>query len=220
MPRYNRDSFIVGTEAEIGDRSAGNYAHIENDGTIVLLGDATTWRDELGNLIGQRLESPGSDIVQNLAEVSTTFKSSARYPTDYIGYNLQLNHDWFIGSLVEFHCHWFQANAQLANWLIGYRWQINGQAKTVGWTLLPLNNGIFTFSAGTLVQISDALTDITPPGTAYLSEIFQIHFYRDYTNASGVFVGAETTGLDIDVMMADMHRRSDVLMGSRLEYVK
>lgn len=88
-----------------GDVPGGHYTDFEYDGTFVLHGNATTWRDELGALIGQRLESPSSDIVENLAEGSLTFKATARYPTDFVVYTLQLNHDWF-NSLVEFHCHW------------------------------------------------------------------------------------------------------------------
>jgi len=194
---------------------------IEQDGTAHFTGDATTWRDELGPLLGSRLESPGSDIVQNLAEVSITFKASARYPTDYLAYSLQINHDWLVQSVVEFHVHWWQEVAELANFLMGYRWQVNGLAKTTAWTLVPLSNPIFTYPGApfTLNQISDGIGTITPPVGATLSDIFQVHFWRDYTNASGLFTGAETSGLDIETMSADMHRRSDTL-GSRLEYAK
>jgi len=219
MPRYRSDSHIVGTSAEIGDRSAGNLSEIEADGTIQAIGLATTWRDELGPLQGQRLESPGSDIAVNLAENTITFKSSARYPTDYISYTLQINHDWLVQSDVEFHVHWWQANAELANWLIGYRWQVNGQLKQAAWTLVPLSIAIFSYTAGTLNQISDGVSTITPPANAELSDIFQVRLYRDYTNVSTLFSGAETSGLDIEAMSSDMHRRSDTL-GSRQEYIK
>jgi hypothetical protein len=205
--------------AKFGDIDGGNYAEFESDGTLRFVGNATTWRDELGPLLGSRLESPASDIVQNLAEGTITFEASARYPTDFVVYSLQINHDWLVQSACEFHVHWWQANAEAANWLMAYRWQVNGQAKTAGWTEIPLTSLIFTYNAGTLNQISDATTTITPPATATLSDIFQVRLYRDYTNASTLFSGAETTGLDIDAMSADMHRRSDTL-GSRQEYVK
>lgn len=196
-----------------------DYAEFETDGTLVFYGAATTWRDELGPLIGQRLESPGSDIVQNNAEGTLTFKASARYPTDYVTYVLQINHDWLVQSVCEFHVHWWQANAESANWLIGYRWQVNGQAKTAAWTLIPLSTMIFTYAAGTLNQINDGASSITPPVGAQLSDIFQVRLYRDYTNVSTLFAGAETSGLDVEAMSSDMHRRSDTL-GSREEYVK
>jgi len=203
----------------VGDVAGGDYTEFEADGTMQAHGDATTWRDELGPLLASRLQSPASDIVQNLAEGSITFEDSARYPTDYVVYNVQVNHDWLVQSDVEFHVHLWQANAEQPNFLIGYRWQVNGQAKTAAWTNVPLSTPIFTYAAGTLNQILDSGMAITPPAAAELSDIVQIRLYRDYTNASGLFSGAETSGLDVDVTAADMHRQSDT-MGSRQEYVK
>lgn len=218
MPRFSMD-IVDAIRARIGAITAGNYTEIETDGTMQALGDATTWRDELGPLLGSRLESPGSDIVQNLTEGTITFEASAVYPSDFITYTLQINHDWLVQSVVEFHVHWWQANAEAANWLIEYRWQVNGQAKTAGWTAVPLTSLIFSYTAGTLNQISDGAASITPPATAQLSDIFQVRLYRDYTNVSTLFSGAETSGLDIEAVSADMHRRSDT-MGSRTEYSK
>lgn len=43
--------------------------------------------------------------------------------------------------------------------------------------------------------------------------------WRDYPNASGEFSDAETSGLAVDAMSADMHRESNT-MGSRSEYAK
>lgn len=203
---------------QVGDYP-NNYFEVESDGTFELIGNATTWRDELGPLLSSRIESPASDITQNIAEGTITFKDSARYPTDYIAYTLQINHDWMIGSDVEFHVHWFETNTENVNWLAEYRWQINGQAKETNWTTLPLTHKIFTYASGTLVQINDCVTSITPPVNAYLSDFFQVRLYRDYTNASGLFASAESTGLDVDILYGDMHRRSN-RMGSREEYVK
>lgn len=216
--RVVRARAVYSQVAYFGDYS-DNYAEFEDDGTLRFVGDATTWRDELGPLTGSRLESPGSDIVQNLAEGTITFEASARYPTDYLVYTLQINHDWLVQSVCEFHIHWWQANAEAANWLVGYRWQVNGAAKTVAWTEIPLTTALFTYTAGTLNQISDGASTITPPAGAMLSDIFQVRLYRDYTNASTLFAGAETSGLDVEAMSADMHRRSDTL-GSRTEYSK
>jgi hypothetical protein len=170
-------------------------------------------------LLTGRLESPASDIIQDLTEVSLTFKASARYPTDFVSYNLQMNHDWVVGGEIDFHIHWWQASAAVPNWLIQYRWQVNGQAKETSWTSKAYNANIFTYSSGTLVQITD-FGVLTVPGTVALSDILQIKLYRDYTNVSTLFGGAETSGLDVDALFSDVHRQSDTLMGSRQEYVK
>ena len=202
----------------VGNVSGANYFEVEADGTYILIGDATTWRDELGPLLGQRLESPASDIIQNLAESTVTFKSSARYPTDYVSYSLQINHDWD-WSDVELHIHWFQTTAANVNWLAEYRWQVNGQAKVTAWTQLPLTSMIFTWTAGTLVQINDGSATISAPANVNVSDFLQVRIYRDYTNVSTLFASAETSGLDVDAISADMHRKSNML-GSHEEYVK
>ena len=67
-----------------------NYFEVENDGTFELVGNATTWRDELGPLLASRLESPSSDIVQNLAEGTITFEDSARTWASKLGTKIQI----------------------------------------------------------------------------------------------------------------------------------
>lgn len=205
------DTLIVGAYAD------GNYFEVEADGTWELNGNATTWRDELGPLIGSRLESPASDIIQNNAEGSLSFKDSAT-TADYVILNLQLNHDWELSTAIEPHFHWWQAQAAIPNWLIQYRWQSNGNAKTAAWTSAAYDANVFTYSAGTLNQITD-FPAITPPANAGLSDILQIRFIRDTANASGLFAGADAVVGNVDVMSFDVHRRSNT-MGSRQEYVK
>jgi len=202
----------------VGQLAAGNYFQVEADGTIVFVGASKVWLDELGSLIGSRLESPGSDIVQNTAEGSLTFKTSCRYPTDYLHLNLQFNHDRELGSSVEHHLHWWQTTAAVPNWLIGYRWQRNGQIKVTAWTNKAWVTNIFTWTAGTLNQITD-FESITVPAGDGLSDILQIRLYRDVTNVSGLFAGVEVGTVDNDVVYADSHKLLDT-GGSRQEYVK
>jgi hypothetical protein len=201
-----------------GDLVGGNYTQWEFDGTMEAVGNAKTWRDELGILIGSRLTSPSSDIVENVPEGTLTFKATARYPTDYVVKTYQLNHDWDNGG-IGYHIHWFQASSASANWLAAYRWQVNGQAKETAWTNIPMSTQAYVYSAGTLVQINAMAAYITPPATVTVSDFFQVKVYRDYTNASGLFAGAETNGLDIDALASDVHRQSNTI-GSREEYVK
>jgi hypothetical protein len=196
-----------------------NYSEFESDGTMVAYGNATCWRDELQSLVGARLESPASDIVQNNAEGSLTFESGARYPTDYVITNHQLNHDWLPGSVIEPHLHWWQERTEVANWLIGYRWQKQGAAKTTTWTNVAWVENIFTWVSGTLNQITD-FGPITPPvGYGQVSDIVQFRIYRDVTNVSTLFAGSEATPANIDAVNFDTHIEVNML-GSRQEYVK
>lgn len=212
------DAIEAGT-AQFGDVAGGNYTEFESDGTMVAVGDAQCWRDELQPLTGSRLESPSSDIVLNLAEGSVTFETGARYATDYVTTSLQLNHDWELGSSIHAHLHWWQVSAAVPNWLLGYRWQKQGSAKTTSWSNLPISSHTFTYSAGTLNQISKWSAIAAPVGYGEVSDIVQFRIYRDVTNVSTLFSGADPEASNIDAVNFDIHIEVDTL-GSRQEYSK
>ena len=210
---------LGGQTIRFGDVSHGHYAMFEEDGTLVFYGNATCWRDELQPLTGSRLESPGSDITLNLAEGAVTFKATATYATDYLTTSLQINHDWQLGSVICPHLHWWQVSSSVPNWLLGYRWQKQGSAKTTAWTNLAISSHIFSYSSGTLNQISE-WPDITPPsGYGEVSDIVQFRVYRDTTNASTLFGGADSEAANVDAVNFDIHIEVDTL-GSREEYSK
>lgn len=198
--------------------SSTSYTEIQNDGSIILHGNARAFRDELYALIGQRLESPSSDIIQNNAEGTVTFKDSATL-ADYVTMTIQINHDWATGTNIEPHLHWFQSSATMPNWLIQYRWQINGQTKTTAWTTGIKQDNKFTYATGTtMVQITD-FPSITPPANAYLSDMIQLRLLRDSDNDTAMFSGTDDALGDIDALQMDIHIEVDSL-GSRLEYTK
>lgn len=194
-----------------------DYSEFEADGTLVFNGDARTWRDELNELIGSRLESPASRIVQNTAEGSVTFESGADL-TDYVVMNVQLNHDWDTGTSYDPHIHWWQEQSDIPNWLIQYRYQTNGGLKTTAWTYSPWQDAIFNYASGTLNQIVD-FGPLTPPVGAGLSDILQIRLLRDNANDSGEFAGADPVAGDVDAVNLDVHIEINTT-GSRTEYSK
>lgn len=222
LRRHPTDGIIVVRPTHtpaFGDIDGGDYTAFEFDGTMHAAGAASAWKDELQQLIGSRLESPSSDVQLNLAEGSVTFEATARYPTDYVVVNIQLNHVWELGTQIHPHLHWWQVSADEPNWLIGYRWQIQGGAKDTSWSLLPGLAGEFTYTAGTLNQITE-FGPITPPGGyGEVSDILQFRIYRDVTNVSTEFAGADPESADIDAINFDAHIEVDTL-GSRTEYTK
>lgn len=196
-----------------------NYFEVESDGTIQSFGNGTCFRDELQSVTGVRLNSPAADFESNIAEASVTAKISARYPTDYITTNWQLNHDWTLGTVIYPHIHWWQTTANIPNWLLAYRWQSPGQAKTTTWTDLPWSTNAFTWATGTLNQIT-GFGSITPPaGYGQVSNIVQIRLYRDYTNVSTLFAGGDPVNADQDIVNTDTHLEVN-MFGSRQQYVK
>jgi hypothetical protein len=117
------------------------------------------------------------------------------------------------------HIHWFQNQDVLPNFLIQYRWQINGEAKITSWSNLKLDSNVFTYVTGTLNQITTNLTGISPPVDAVLSDILQIRLIRDTNNGSTEFSGADTFSGNTPIMNLDIHYEINSL-GSNTEYSK
>ena len=200
-----------------GGKGDGDYAQFETDGTLKLYGDATAFRDEFGPLIGAKLESPASKIVTNAAEGTITFKDSATL-SDYVSMPVQINHDAKAQSDVYPHIHWWQASANIPNWLIQYRWQQNGGAKTTSWTSVKYASHAFTYVSGTLNQIT-AFGALSPPASTGVSAVLQLRLLRDTGNASTLFTGADPLTGDVDAMFYDVHIEVDML-GSHEQYTK
>ena len=179
-----------------------------------LRGTATAWRDETYMLVGQSLESPASDITLNIPEGSITFDDDCTL-VDYVVVTIQINHDWALTDVYP-HIHWWQTSANIPNWLIQYRWQVQGLAKTTAWTNVPYAAHIFTYSSGTLNQITTFGTLSPPPGVN-VSDHLQIRLLRDTDNDSTEFAADPLVG-DVDAVSLDIHIEVDGF-GSDLEYV-
>jgi hypothetical protein len=136
--------------------------------------------------------------------------------------NIQLNHDKDLISSIYPHIHWFQEKNYSPNFLLEYRWQINGGTKVTSWTKLVCNSLAYIYSSGSIHQISYASAILVPIGTT-LSDIIQFRVYRDTTNVSGLFPGncPYNTGGNATVMMLafDIHFQLNSI-GSTDEYIK
>lgn len=210
----------TGLPCRIPDKfgSDTSYTQFEDDGTLVLNGSATVYDDSLGSLIGLKLDSPASAIIDNLAEAGLDFKTTCRYPTDYVVISSQLTHRWKAASVIHPHLHWEQTSASIPNWLLGIRWQVNGGAKTTAWTLNATTGSAFTYTSGTLNQIS-TFSDVTPPVGYNISDIVQVRLYRDYTNVSTLFAGNDPIAATVFANSFDSHVETDRL-GSSTEYAR
>lgn len=200
-----------------GDLANGNFVEIESDGTIELHGDATVYLDELAPLIGSKIESPSSHIVASVSESAMEFKTSCDL-NDYIALNFQFNHDRLLDSDIFPHLHWWQSSATIPNWLMQYRWQVNGQAKTTAWTSAKYATHAFTYTAGTLNQIT-SFGSISAPANDGVSTILQVRLLRDVANTSTLFSGTDGLGSSIYGVSFDIHKQLDGI-GSRSEYTK
>jgi hypothetical protein len=203
-------------ELMVGDVGGGNYALIDEDG-VHLVGTTTVWLDEKGQLSGAKLVSPSSKVVQDDAEGGYYYKDTAT-TADYIWVNIQLNHDRKHGVILSPHLHWWQGSATVPNWLLEYRYQKQGAAKTTSWSSAAWSGHAFVYTAGTLCQITD-FPDITPPSGDGVSDVLQVRVVRDTGNASGLFGGVDGLVGNVYIYDFDVHKEVDG-MGSKGEYVK
>lgn len=202
---------------KIGDIEAGNYSEFEADGTMVAKGDATCFRDELQDLVKAAANNPASRLAYDFADGSLVYKINATV-SDYAVMNIQINHDWKLGTPINPHIHWNQTQNNTPNWLIQYRWQANGESKTVPWISVRYTEDVFTYVSGSLNQIT-SFGFIDPPIDASLSDIVQMRIIRDTANASGLFAGPDPYTIDAPTYSFDIHIQIDTL-GSRQTYVK
>jgi hypothetical protein len=206
---------ITPETARIGGET--NNTSFDSAGHQTMNGTATVFKDELQSLLLQLKNNPSDNLVVNVAEGTLDYKDSAT-TADYAVMNVQINHDWKIGSIVYPHLHWFQSQAGVPNWLIQYRWQINGEAKTTSWTNYPLNTQVFTYTSGTIMQISHN-SGLTPPEGAGLSDILQLRLIRDSNNTSTEFAGNDPVTGNVSTVNLDVHYEINSI-GSDEEYVK
>lgn len=193
-----------------------NYSDWNVDGYQTMGGLGRPWRDALGELQGAK--KIGVRIADNLTEGTVTFADTCIITTDWVALSFQFNHDRDESAEVSPHLHWFQASANVPNWMIEYRWQVLGGAKTTGWTRLKCNTTIFTYTTGTIHQLCES-ADITPPTGSKISDILQMRLTRDTNNASGLFTGVDPLTGNASALMLDIHIQMNAL-GSAEEYSK
>lgn len=198
--------------AQLG--GAAHYLNILADGTLRLVGDATYWDDLIGGIAAAVTSGPGVSLSS--VEHSLDFVANAN-GSDYAWLAFQLEHRWKAGSPIFPHVHFEQAEAAVPNWLIQYRWQRQGQAKTT-WQNYKCNTPAFAYTSGTLNQICYGAGIAAPTGYS-ISDIIQVRLIRDSANSTTLFAGADPYTATARVTAFDIHIECDGL-GSASEYVK
>lgn len=190
-----------------------NYTNIDKFGTITFNGNSTTFDDVRGDAL--TLRQSGAGVSPNVTESTVDFTTGANL-SDYMYFNVQIPHKWKIGSTVFPHIHWIQSQDTIPNLLIQYRWQINGGAKTTGWTNYKCNVPAYTYLSGNLNQICHDGGILAPVGSG-LSDEIQIRVLRDNANTSTVFASSDPVAATISIISVDVHFEQDKL-GSDNEY--
>ena len=129
--------------------------------------------------------------------------------------NTQINHQWEEKIVIP-HLHWFQNQDEVPNWLVQYRWQVNGESKETDWTNQARQSAIFTYVSGVICQICN-FGIINAPSNVNASSILQLRLVRDTENASGLFSGADPYTGDAGALNYDIHKHCNRL-GTTGEY--
>lgn len=199
--------------AQLGGADA--YLEILADGTLRLVGAATVWDDITPGIAAAKTSGPG--VTLNLDEMTLDFVTTANL-SDFAVIPVQLLHKVKAGSAIYPHVHWWQAQANTPNWLLQYRWQRNGGTKTTAWTNYKCNTNAFTYTSGTLNQLSYGAA-IPAPADYGISDIVQLRLLRDSANTSGLFTGADPYTATVSATSFDPHVEIDSI-GSASEYTK
>lgn len=185
--------------------SSSHYTEFEADGTRKAVGNATTHRDALASAIN--LQQTGVGVSINLTENTVDYLKTAN-AEDYMIASIQINHDRKLQTNISPHIHWWQTSAVVPNFAIQYRWQRLGQLKETSWTALKCTTLVFTWTSGTLHQITYT-NDIVSPANDNISDILEFRIIRDTTNGLGLSFAADPLDATVSVMSFDLHIECD-----------
>jgi hypothetical protein len=110
-----------------------------------------------------------------------------------------------------------QSSADIPNWLLVYRYYDNGETPPA-WTEVKYTGHAFEYTSGTIMQLTE-FGDITPSTLTGVSSIIDFKLYRDTSNDSTLFDGADPLTGNALAKEFDIHYQRDML-GSRTEYIK
>ncbi|MCH9835903.1 hypothetical protein K0U83_09585 [bacterium] len=163
-----------------------------------------------------KLESASTRYSFDSTDLGVAFDADARHTEEQLSYIVQMPHAWKEGTTLYPHVHWIQTTADYPNWLLSYRVYNNNESPG-SWTLAPIDSHVFTWSSGSLAQIS-AFPSITMTGKS-LSCLLDVKLWRDAANGSGEFVGAESSPVSVLMKEFDIHYEIDSL-GSNEPFTK
>jgi hypothetical protein len=175
------------------------------------------WDDAKYPFFGRQLDTSAGHLDYDIAELGVNFNDTSRYnDLDQIGIIAQKTHKWKAGTVLKPHIHWMQSNAAIPNMLL--KWRVTNNGEAVGsWNLAATASQAFIYTAGTILQIS-TWPEINTTGVD-LSSIFDFKIYRDSSDTSGEFGGADPLTGNWLAKEFDFHFQINSL-GSREEYAK
>lgn len=196
--------------------STDHNTMFDSSGHQTMEGNARPWRDELGDAISLQQTGPG--ISRNAAEATVDYSTVANL-ADYLYTNVQLNHDKDLTANIYPHIHYIQNSSNVPNFLLRYRWQVDGGTWSTSWNNIICNNTAHAYTAGSTIHQIAYTTSISAPVNAHLSDIVQFRVIRDTTNATALFTGIDPYTETVSISAFDVHFQINSL-GSDNEFTK
>ncbi len=181
-----------------------------------------SWDDLRFPMTGNRVDVSNGRIDYDYFNCTMGFQQNARYPNEPICMLAQLPHAKEYGTPIRPHIHWLQQATDMPNWLLAYQVIRKNEAAIIetdysNFTLLPWAANAFTFIPGGMHQIT--VFDEIPLVSEELSDCIKFVLFRDSSNISGEFSGADPSSLTEHVLEFDGHVKFDGL-GSHGEFSK
>jgi len=202
-----------------GDVDAGNYLEITREGYVWQYGTKVTFDDESRDLILQPVKNQNAAIVLDYDELVVNFNTNARYPDDYVSIVMQLTHEYAEGEGLYPHLHFIQTADATPNLLLAYRWYNVGEVVPSSYTLVPFTSVSLPYVENLHQIIKLSGLGSIEKADAKISSNLDIKIYRDVTNASGLFAGADTYTGSVLGKYFDIHVPRNT-NGSRQQYIK
>lgn len=205
--RLSPDEYFI-----VGDYNEGNYLRISSDGTLNLVGDATTWEDLRVPVTSTKL---GGSKDPDFAKVLDDGDSSqgvfsylfSNTTEEEIYFTVQLSHSWKEGSTIFAHVHWSPTSAASGGvtWGLEYSWA--NIAGVFGNTTLATVDDTAAEAADTH-QMTDSI-EIDGTGKTHSSMIL-CRLYRDVADDN------DTYAADVALLEIDFHYEIDAIADEAL----
>lgn len=165
--------------------------------------DPAAWDDLRFSLDAASLDSIVGRLDYDFENCGVLAQTNATYPDNPICMIVQFPHAKKLGTDINPHIHWIQNQNATPNLLMEYRW-INNGGEVVTYQKAISSGAIFPYVSGNLLQIC-SWPDISPPVGEKVSSMMDVRLFRDTTNASGLFAGADTYTGDVLLKEFDIH---------------
>ncbi len=187
--------------ANFGIPADGNYTEFEEDGTMVMNGDATVFEDFNFPVIGLGRGASLPDIINlNATSIKAAAFDGVNTTEEVYGF-VEFPHAWKVESVIQFHVHWLPTTANVGNvnWQLEYTITEEGDTEPASTTI-----NIAQAAGGVAWKnIRTNFADIVTTGKG-LETQFSFRFFRDPTDTDtyGFDAAVKTIGLHVEMDMS------------------